>query len=875
MRWLVRHAALILNRFSVNPDGQTPYQHLHGRRAPDRFVEFGERVYYSVPKKARHKLDLRWRLGICLGASAPSNEFYVGLANGAVVKARSVVRVISSRRWSAEAVEKIIGIPGKMKVDGEQDIGDGIEELIDPHANKDADLIVESAVPEGPNQDGLSLDGQVRITAKDLRTYGYTTGCPRCTDIQAGRLKTNRHHSAECRLRIYLHYGETEHPKWKRYKHLLEPGAAARPAVPDDTAAENEELVADAEDVLPGPFEAAQVHPTAQSEQEVEHDEPNQQAGEFWDWEEHLGDSSVLDGMADDDDDDMPDESAMVDALLLAGADTDVAEAFAKVMMNQISTATFMEVFGRGEICKAANITRRNLNIQGLCAMDLRTVKEDGNPWDFSRAADRRLARQKVLGEKPDWIIGSPPCTVFCQWNAYMNYPKNPDQNVIKKMIKAGRRHLRFMTTLYRLQIQQGRHFLHEHPASALSWKDREMIALARLPETHVVVADQCMYGLTTPGADGGEPMLAKKPTRFMTTSEHMAKRLSTRCNRMHKHQHLVGGRCADAALYPPGLVKAMLLGIRDTADSESLRFDIVKGGQSIVNSVTDSAGKIPMLERPTTASITSTVPFTNGSPCKISYDDQNFRDKYVDEYTGETLPPELIRAAIIDELDYFNSKVWQIEHISEMYKKTDYVRTRSRWVNCNKGDWDSPDVRARLVSCEVNTKKGDKPAEFFASTPPLESQRMMFSRFASERARTIGGKEVPLQMSFVDIRKAYFNGKPKRTVYMDLPREMGLGKEYVARQVRCVDGTGTQAPFGRTATVTPWRPWASSQVQPRHAFSGIRNATSQWLCTETTSMPWESRMTWTGTSQSSRRTLRSRFEGEWELGAIALKSKC
>ena len=129
-----------------------------------------------MPKKARHKLDLRWRLGICLGASAPSNEFYVGLANGAVVKARSVVRVISSRRWSAEAVEKIIGIPGKMKVDGEQDIGDGIEKLIDPHANKDADLIVESAVPEGPHQDGLSLDGQVRITAKDLRTYGYTTG---------------------------------------------------------------------------------------------------------------------------------------------------------------------------------------------------------------------------------------------------------------------------------------------------------------------------------------------------------------------------------------------------------------------------------------------------------------------------------------------------------------------------------------------------------------------------------------------------------------------------------------------------------------------------------------------------------------------------
>ena len=59
MRWLVRHAALILNRFSVNPDGQTPYQTLHGKRALDKCVEFWERVDYSVPKKMRYALDLR------------------------------------------------------------------------------------------------------------------------------------------------------------------------------------------------------------------------------------------------------------------------------------------------------------------------------------------------------------------------------------------------------------------------------------------------------------------------------------------------------------------------------------------------------------------------------------------------------------------------------------------------------------------------------------------------------------------------------------------------------------------------------------------------------------------------------------------------
>ena len=79
MRWLVRHAALILNRFSVNPDGQMPYQTFHEKHALDNVVEFWEIISYSVPKKMRYKLDLRWRLGICIGHSYNANEYYVAL----------------------------------------------------------------------------------------------------------------------------------------------------------------------------------------------------------------------------------------------------------------------------------------------------------------------------------------------------------------------------------------------------------------------------------------------------------------------------------------------------------------------------------------------------------------------------------------------------------------------------------------------------------------------------------------------------------------------------------------------------------------------------------------------------------------------------
>ena len=42
-------------------------------------------------------------------------------------------------------------------------------------------------------------------------------------------------------------------------------------------------------------------------------------------------------------------------------------------------TPSFMEIYGRGKILEAAHGCRRNLNIHGLDALDLRTCKPDGS----------------------------------------------------------------------------------------------------------------------------------------------------------------------------------------------------------------------------------------------------------------------------------------------------------------------------------------------------------------------------------------------------------------------------------------------------------------------------------------------------------------
>ena len=53
--------------------------------------------------------------------------------------------------------------------------------------------------------------------------------------------------------------------------------------------------------------------------------------------------------------------------------------------------------------------------------------------------------------------------------------------------------------------------------------------------------------------------------------------------------------------------------------------------------------------------------------------------ERYVDEYTGEVLQDNLIHDAMIDELDYFNEHVWDVDTLEHMKTVPDYILVRSR----------------------------------------------------------------------------------------------------------------------------------------------------------------------------------------------------
>ena len=786
MSWLIEHAAYMLNRCNLGTDGRTAYGRLHGKESTAKLCEFAERVLWYVPKKHRAKLDARWRYGVFLGRASNCDQNYIGLANGSIATARAIARLVPSMRWDSGKVGAVTGVPMD-------------------HKTRDYDVIEEDAAPHNhpePLEDSETIEierRRLRITLEDLKTHGFTPGCRRCQLHRQGlhvRAKNFRHDEA-CRSRIYratrAAKGVVTEDEEKRLQARDKPSKdrnepkpeapAEVPETPKDVSMDDGrdiELPDQAGDIGDGDRHMADMGDTYEFYKEVDVAD-----------EELMGDPEPSDGVVDGLDD--HEMVALMDILQTLGVGPEEANRYSSKIMrirSQPLNPTFVEMYGCGNIVHAANHVLRNLNVEGLNAFDLRTSKPNGVAWDFSRRGDRREALQYVKDKKPTWIIGSPPCTAFSRLQG-LNFPKM-DPMRVEKMLKEARRHLHFVISLYQLQLADNRHFLHEHPVGATSWKDPYMERILNHPRVGTTVADQCMYGLTTAGPDG-QPMPAQKPTKWASSSPHMLRRLSTRCDKSHAHQHLVGGRAAAAAYYPAKLISQILRGMRDTADAEAKEHEYSAEMAEAMVSAAMMQDQAPMsliaAYRESDLAHSNSqrkviFKYLNGREVSLSLDG-NFKPQYKDEYTNEVLPYESAKDAMLDELQYFCNIVFRGIDIKDALNDPDGKLVGCRWVNCNKGDLSDPDVRCRLVAQEVN--HGDGPADaFYAATPPLEAKRLLFSQWAKERKRH--GKH--LKLSFVDIRKAYFNGKPKRSLYVRLPPELGLPKDVVGKLERCMYGT-------------------------------------------------------------------------------------
>ena len=519
-------------------------------------------------------------------------------------------------------------------------------------------------------------------------------------------------------------------------------------------------------------------------------------------------------------------------AILLIGGDT-------KKYRRERQTRTraiVSEIYSAPRVTAMAGRRPHYGCVPGL-ALDLTTTDDEGNPWDFSHEHMRDKADKLLDEERPLFLIGSPMCTAFSRLLALSAAKRDPRE--IKRQYDRAMIHLEFCCKLYQRQVDKGLYFLHEHPALATSWDEACMKRLLARSGVERIVADQCQLGQET---DKGEPI--KKPTGFLSNSPELLKALHHRCMGRHgqcsrrkggNHAPCMGQTAKRAAIYHDRMCEAILRGISSqmradrrvhdgeigtnivmTSGNDFVADNMgIKRGESVVNlcdtipvetQVCGSNANSPSVaDEPGGAhyTIKTTGDRRQAKPPRSATDlygvlpvsNKNQRTEFVDDLTGQPLPPELVREGRAKELAYFQSKeVWVQVPRSEAFNKTGRPPITVRWVNTNKGDHQNPNVRCRLVAREIRTPGMEA---IFAPTPPLEALRTVLScavtQFPNQTKKTWDPRsEDRMQISLIDISRAYFNAHidPASPTYVDFPPEMNAPPGTCARLKRHMYGT-------------------------------------------------------------------------------------
>ena len=117
------------------------------------------------------------------------------------------------------------------------------------------------------------------------------------------------------------------------------------------------------------------------------------------------------------------------------------------------------------------------------------------------------------------------------------------------------------------------------------------------------------------------------------------------------------------------------------------------------------------------------------------------------------------------EEIDFIEAHgAWERVPISMCYEKTGKGPTSGKWVDVQK----EAGVRSRYVGRDFKPKGEDPRAEIFASMPPLEAKKILFSRAASQV-----GQARKKKLLFIDIKKAHMNAVCKEWAFVELPEEI------------------------------------------------------------------------------------------------------
>jgi len=691
LTWLVRHASSTMLRYEMGSDGMTPYRRIKGKAFAAKICKFAECVWYLKPKtKGIEKAEYRWAEGIWLGIRDESGEHIIG-TEGGIVKARTVRRPGShGERWKWSVFEKMKGLPWE-PVPGRA----GFEirtRVVD-------DVRIPRIIGQNEAAPREFKRRQFPIRKEDVLEHGITPGCYGCRSAILGQDPGK--HKQQCRDRFEKVFIETGDVRLIRQLERFQDEEGEAPKEPEVPEEMNEENEIPRDDEL------------MEDEDEGNDDDAIMNVASS---------INVVDTMHRM-------EKRMADSMHGRDAAEDVRR-----MHNELQNAGFsspvLEVFSPARV---NGIAHRMGAMSGM-SLDLTTNDpDDGMPWDFNVPSKRQKALKMVVNKSAVLVIGSPVCTAFSRlqnWNF-----KKMDPVIIKKMIDEGTTHLKFCMELYRIQIDQGLYFLHEHPWSAKSWALSEVQNVLQDPSVVCVRGDMCCFGMYQDV--GGRVELVKKPTGFMTNARAIAEELGIHCDGQHRHVHLLNGRAKRAEVYPDELCVRILRGLVS---------------QMRIDGRIDQNGLCIMAEEE--ASINAVL--GDGTAW--------------DDVTGEELDHDAVKKARQDEMDEVHKHAVYVKvPVKDCWDSTGKAPIKTRWIDINKGDKVHPEYRSRIVAKDF---KLDKRLDLFAATPPLEALKMLISIMMSEGIGWCKNHDERMKMDFIDIRRAYFHAESTRDVFIELPAE-------------------------------------------------------------------------------------------------------
>ena len=781
MTWMVEHAAWLSTVCKRGEDGKTAFQRIRGRVFNKRSLEFGEKVLFKLHDRGprhdeRGALEARWRKGVMLGYSRFSNEYW--LWDGSEpVKARTVQRLKSDLRWHRAWLEKV-----SYDVHSRYPARDRSYELGEPAE--------PAAKPEDPKQ---RAPQNVAIRQSDWMRHGSTEGCPKCAHAdEHGWGKRAGPHSERC---------------VERFTRLAKESEAGRQRIKEAEERQNRWIARRVQEGAEAPRDHREAEIPSQFENRREEAWEDVPGGERAPRTPSLGGDTPRAGQESQERADMEDgaqeegdlpmseeeyeptspggeDEEMVENLMSLVTD-EVREQVNEANVEILNVIRQLGIGGKAyrrerkagikaiisEIYSPPRVTRYakllpSLGIGPGFALDLTTVNDKGEPWDFDTKEKQEEAERLLEETQPTILVGSPMCTAYCAWQRLNKHRRDPA--VVEEEKAKADAHLKFVCRLYLKQVQAGRYFLHEHPATATSWQEDCVEEVMRQPGVDYAVMDQCQYGQT---AENGQPV--KKPTKWMSNSEEILKQLQNRCagrggwcSLGGTHQVCSGSTARKAALYPFKLCKAILVGCRNQLLADRRMTEGIHGIHPQGAFDDEHEREILCAE------------WLKEECVDVEINSIGQQITYRDAMTGQMLDPTLVKAARKLELEYFASKqVWHKRTREEAFRNQGKAPITVKWVDVNKGDEQNPKYRSRLVAREIR-----KPGEdsIFAPTPPLEALRTVLSHAATDmpgRKKHVRDEvsDDRTQVSVIDIKRAYFNAKKSpedNPTYVDLPEE-------------------------------------------------------------------------------------------------------